>query len=66
LLSGEPVPHGMIGSRSRNKGDKHVGTIEEQNGVNHRVRSDALLDTPLARHRVDSLSQLQKVAREEN
>jgi len=51
-----PVRHdapGMKGPRSRNedgelrqkRGDTHVGTIEEQYGVNFGVRSDMKLDT---------------------
>ncbi len=50
-----PVRHdaaGMKGPRSRNengelrqkRGDTHVGTIEEQYGVNFGVRSDMKLD----------------------
>lgn len=51
-----PVRHdapGMKGPRSRNedgelrqkRGDTHVGTIEEQYGVDFGVRSDMKLDT---------------------
>jgi hypothetical protein len=51
-----PVRHdapGMKGPRSRNedgelrqkRGDTHVGTIEQQYGVNFGVRSDMKLDT---------------------
>lgn len=51
-----PVRHdafGMKGPRSRNedgelrqkRGDTHVGTIEEQYGVNFGVRSDMKLET---------------------
>ena len=66
---------GMIGCRSRNagdgklrakRGDTRVGTIEAQYGVDLGMRSDARLDTALDRYGVDSLSQLLKVAREEN
>jgi len=66
---------GMKGCRSRNegngklrskRGDTHVGTVEEQYGVDLGMRSDAHLDTALDRYGVDSLSQLLKVARGEN
>ena len=48
-----PDAPGMKGPRSRNedgelrqkRGDTHVGTIEEQYGVNFGVRSDMKLDT---------------------
>jgi hypothetical protein len=64
-----PVKHddpGMVGQRSRNengqlrqkRGDTHVGTIEEQYGVNLGARSDAHLDTILRREGVESLDEL--------
>lgn len=65
----------MKGCRSRNegdgklrakRGDTHVGTIESRYGVDLGMRSDARLDTALDRYGVDSLSQLLKVARDEN
>jgi hypothetical protein len=57
---------GMRGSRSRDengqlrqkRGDTHVGTIEQEYGVDFSVPSDMRLDTLLHRRRVESLSQL--------
>ncbi len=59
---------GMRGYRSRNadgelrgkRGDTHVGTIEQQYGVDLGMRSDAHLDTALDRHGAASLSDLLK------
>jgi hypothetical protein len=57
---------GMAGQRSRNddgqlrqkRGDTHVGTIEDQYGVDLGARSDAHLDTILKREGVESLNDL--------
>lgn len=56
----------MAGCRSRNesgslrakRGDTHVGTIEEQYGVDFGVRSDMYLKTLLEEKGVDSLNDL--------
>ncbi len=57
---------GMRGYRTRNedgelrrkRDDTHVGTIEQQYGIDLGMRSDAHLGTALERAGVDSLSQL--------
>lgn len=59
---------GMRGERSRNangelrgkRSDTHVGTIEQQYGVDLGMRSDAHLGTALNRHGAASLSDLIK------
>lgn len=56
----------MKGNRSRNesgqlrqkRGDTHIGTIEEQYGVDLGHRSDMHLDTLLKEKGVDSLNDL--------
>ncbi|RIE15830.1 hypothetical protein SMC1_09415 [Candidatus Cryosericum septentrionale] len=56
----------MKGDRSRNedgrlrqkRGDAHIGTIEEQYGVDFGKRSDMHLDTLLEQNGVDSLDEL--------
>jgi hypothetical protein len=62
----------MNGCRSRNEGDgrlrakrsdTHVGTIENQYGVDLGMRSDAHLSTALDRYGADSLSELLRVSR---
>ena len=57
---------GMKGQRSRNedgelrrkRGDTHVGTIEDEYGVDFEVRSDMRLDTLLKREGAESLDDL--------
>lgn len=57
---------GMKGNRSRNetgelrrkRSDTHVGTIEEQYGMDFDVRSDMHLGTLLEKEGVDSLNDL--------
>lgn len=59
---------GMKGYRSRNedgelrrtRSDKHVGTLEEQYGVDFGVRSDMQVGTLLQQHGVSSVSELLK------
>ena len=68
-----PVKHdapGMRGERGRNesgplrevRGDKQVGTIEAEYGVDFHVRSNMRLDTLRERLGVDSMKQLLKHA----
>jgi len=57
---------GMKGCRSRNKtgllrdkrDDTHIGTIENQYGINLGTRSDMHLGTYLKKHKVKSLNDL--------
>jgi hypothetical protein len=57
---------GMRGQRSRNadgqlrqkRGDTHVGSIEDEYGVDFGVRSDMHLGTLLRREEVESLDEL--------
>ncbi len=57
---------GMRGYRSRNldgelrdkRDDAHIGTIEEQYGIDLRVRSDMHLGTYLKEHKIKSLNDL--------
>lgn len=57
---------GMRGYRSRNqdgqlrdkRDDTHIGTIEEQYGINLGVRSDMHLGTYLEEHNIKSLNDL--------
>ena len=57
---------GMKGCRSRNssgplrekRGDTHIGTIEEQYGIDLGARSDMHLDTYLEEHNKKSLNDL--------
>lgn len=57
---------GMKGNRSRTdqgplrqkRGDTHIGTIEEQYGLNLDVRSDMHLETYLKQNNLDSLNDL--------
>lgn len=65
MLMAKDAP-GMKGIRSRNKNgllrdkrdDTHIGTIEEQYGVNLNVRSDMQLGTYLKKHNIKSLNDL--------
>jgi len=64
----------MRGCRSANKNnklrrtrsDKHVGTIEQQYGIDLGMRSDAHLQTALQRSRVSSQKQLIKKFKNNN
>ena len=57
---------GMKGNRSRNdsgqlrrkRADTHVGTIEDEYGVDFGVRSDMHLETLLRKEQADSLNDL--------
>ena len=57
---------GMKGNRSRNvngrlrdkRDDTHIGTIEEQYGINLDVRSDMHLGTYLKKNQIKSLNDL--------
>lgn len=61
-----PDAPGMRGERSRDqsgplrqkRSDTHIGTIEQQYGVDFGVRSDMRLGTLLKRQGVDSLNDL--------
>ncbi len=65
---------GMRGERGRNeggplrevRGDKQVGTIEAEYGVNFHVRSDMRLDTLRERLGVESMKDLLKHASKED
>lgn len=65
-MAGKQDAVGMRGYRTRNedgelrqkRGDTHIGTIEEQYGINLNVRSDMHLETYLEEHNIKSLNDL--------